>query len=216
MSRYTYGFPHILNFFCSVFRCYSSTTALRLRQCISHCLRTERTDIVALISKNSPRHCLDFSQHVCQLTSPIKVFLPSLSLSPFGMWAKPPFHCCPVPSGHSALFYPLPLSLHLLCLSLWLLTGSQGSSSPSSPGLSFSATQSFISGTIHWPLGRKQSGLRFWLSEGRPGQSRSGSRQTRTQLCTFHSYFHLHTILTSTQTVPCFARDMPLEGSHCQ
>lgn len=172
MSRYTYGFPHILNFSCSVLRCYSSTTALRLRQCMSHCLRTERTDIVALISKNSPRHCLDFPAclpaHLSHRGSCL------LSLSPFGMWANPPLHCCPVPSGHSALLHPLPLSLHLLCLSLWLLTGNPGSSSPSSPGLSFSATQSFISGTIHWPLGRKQSGLRFWLREGRPGQSHSG------------------------------------------
>lgn len=137
-------------------------------------LSKDRTDIVALISKNSPRHCLDFSQHVCQLASPIGVSC-LLSLNPFGMWPTPPLHCCPVPSGNSALLHPLPLSLHLLCLSLWLLTGSQGSSSPSSPGLSFSATQSFISGTIHWPLGRKQSGLRFWLRAGRPGQSHSGS-----------------------------------------
>lgn len=87
---------------------------------------------------------------------------------------------CDQPPPFPLLYFPLrmaqhrpiqlPLSLHFLCLSLWLFTGSQGSSCPFSPSLSFSATQSFISGTIHWPLGRKQSGLRFWLRKGRPGQ----------------------------------------------
>lgn len=124
------------------------------------------------------------------------------------MWAKPPFHCCPVPSGHSALFHPLPLSLHLLCLSLWLLTGSQGSSSPSSPGLSFSATQSFISGTIHWPLGRKQSGLRFWLREGRPGQSHSGSSTDP------YSALHLPFILSPPQNFNLYTNSTLLCQRH--
>lgn len=100
-----------------------------------------------------------------------------------------PFHCCIFlflgrpsipPSQH-------PLSLHFLCLSLWLLTGGQGSSSPFS-GLSPSATQTFIFGPIHWPLGRKQSGLRFQMGKGRQGQE--PQRQSHRPVLSFIPSIH--------------------------
>lgn len=163
--------------------------------------------------QKSPWHCLDFFQSVCKFISHIGV--PGLlSFEPLWAHDQPP----PLPR----LYFPLsgrlsitPSSYPSACIfCVWLLTGSQGSSSPFSPGLAFSATQTFISGTIHWPLGRKQSGLRFRLGKGRPSQKPQW--QPQRPACTFHSYFSLHRILTSTQRVPCFARDTPLERSRCQ
>lgn len=129
-------------------------------------LSKDRTGIIVLISKNSPWHCLYFSKNVLKLISHIGV--PGLlSLNP----TSPHTVALPL-SGRLSIPLSSYLSACTSCaLSLWLITESQGSSSPCSPGLSLSATQSFISGTIQWPLGRKQSGLRSWLR--REGQARS-------------------------------------------
>lgn len=74
----------------------------------------DRTGHVALI--------LESSQNVCKLISHIGV--PGLlSLEPL-CWIFPFLGQLSIPASSH------PLSLHLLCLSLWLLTGNQGSSSP--------------------------------------------------------------------------------------
>lgn len=99
-----------------------------------------------------------------------------------------PFHCCIFlflgrpsipPSQH-------PLSLHFLCLSLWLLTGGQGSSSPFS-GLPFCHTDLYF-----WPNSLAVGEEIVWaqVPDGKGKRGQEPQRQSHRPVLSFIPSIH--------------------------